>query len=151
YRYVRDNVKRWAWHNRARLQTPVLFGTEEQAGKMELLAYHDYKPVTEPDMAGDAGEQQKNKKWRKNRGEKEEEEKKDFDDLKKAWNECRDLEKIVPHPAVYTPHLWRRYLDTLLWAEALLRAGDTARTAKLLEGLPQLQKRMEDAGALKRE
>jgi hypothetical protein len=128
----------------------VLFGTEEQAAKMELLAYHDYKPETEPDRAGDATQQQTYQDWRKAWADKDEEQKKDFDDLRRAWNGCRDLEKIVPHPAVYTPHLWRRYLDTLLRAEVLRRAGDSARTAKLLEELQSLKKRMEDAGALKR-
>ncbi|HEY7425933.1 MAG TPA: VWA domain-containing protein [Gemmataceae bacterium] len=152
YRYVRDNVKRWAWHNRARLQTPVLLAPEGRAEKMEKLLDHtNYQPQAEPDAAGKLAQLQTYEELRTAWADQDKEQQKYFDDLKKAWNECRDLEKITPHPAVYTPHLWRRYLDTLLRAEALLRAGDTVRTVKLLEGLQSLKKRMEDAGALKRE
>src|SRR5262249_49098312 len=134
YNYVRDNVKRWAWHNRARLQTPVLFGTEERAAKMQKLLDHgDYKPQAEPDAAVGETQKQTYKNWQEAWADQDEKQQKAFDELKKAWNECRNLEKSSPHPAVYTPHLWRRYLDTLLRAEALLRVGDAEQTAKLLE------------------
>src|SRR5262249_27383017 len=37
--------------------------------------------------------------------------------------ECDELGGKVPSPAVYSPHLWRRYRDTLLRYEELVLAG----------------------------
>ena len=45
----------------------------------------------------------------------------------RTWEECRKLRDSVPSPAAYTPHLWRKYLDGLLRAEEIIRAGDSGR------------------------
>jgi hypothetical protein len=129
YRYVHTRVERWARHNRARLQTPVLLGGEQRARDLELLAYEQYQTSPPPEDAPDRGA--------------------DSEELKQAWQACRELARVSPHPAVYSPHLWRRYLDTLIRAEELLRAGEPAPAAKLLESLDNLRARVVEARALK--
>jgi hypothetical protein len=130
-RYVRAKVERWARHNRARLQTPVLLGGEQRAAEQELLAYEKYEPAAaaEPGDEKAAGSE----------------------DLTQAWQDCRELGRASPHPAVYTPHLWRRYLDTLLRAEELLRAGEPGAAAKLLQSAEGLKGRIIEGRALKGE
>jgi hypothetical protein len=64
-------------------------------------------------------------------------------ELKTAWEEWSKLRTEVPAPAVYSPHLWRRYHDTLLRYEQLLRAGDpTKKAASLRTSLTRLKGRI---------
>ena len=134
YRYVRAQVERCVRHNRDRLQTPILLGTEERAKSLEVLAYQDYRPENELPPETDNPELKRVE-----------------EELQQAWSACRKLSQMSPHPAVYAPHLWRRYLDILLRSEQLVRAGDAAAAAKWLEGLNELQTRIRQAGPLPRE
>jgi uncharacterized caspase-like protein len=97
HQYVADEVKKWARVNRAHLQEPVLLGGEDRARKLEIARYRNYQPAESSPKQPE------------------------FATVSDAWKERDDLEKSSPHPAVYTPHLWRRYLDTLVRAEELLR------------------------------
>jgi hypothetical protein len=104
-RYVRDKVEQWTWHNRSRVQRPtLLWGTEADAKDMQLVTHPGgYKP---PELPDDPSLPTK--------------------ELESAWKKCLDLRDAVPSPAVYTPQLWREYLDRLLRAEQLLRIGANA-------------------------
>jgi Mg-chelatase subunit ChlD len=103
FQYVRNEVKRWVWHNRGRLQTPVKFGVDDdRARNLELVNCGDYQ-------ADYAVPKVDEKKYEK--------------DYEAAWEKCRELRRELPHPSAYAPHLWRRYLDVLLRVEQLLRSG----------------------------
>ncbi len=109
--YVQKKVKLWARHNRSALQTPVLLGGDDRARGIELIGVEDrYRP---PDamLVGR------------------------FEaplELEKAWAECAALGRATPPPFVYTPHLWRQYLETLLRCEQLVRADDRTTAERLL-------------------
>jgi hypothetical protein len=104
--YVRDKVQHWARYNRFRHQTPVVLG---EGPNFELVVKY---PGKEPAPAAPDADTKRLQ-----------------DDLKKGW------ESPLPHAAVYTPQQWRRYLETLLRAEDLLRWGDAKSSARLLAGL----------------
>ncbi len=127
FHYVRAEVQRWVWHNRARWQTPVLFGDDQRAQSLELVACGDYRAEL-PDLRSQAlpGNEGVN----------------DYKELQRSWEKCEELRQASPHPAAYAPHLWRRYLDVLLRAEQLWRNGDTATAKKLLSDLPDLHRRI---------
>jgi serine/threonine protein kinase len=128
FNFVSNEVQRWVRHNRARLQTPVKFGDDDRARKLELVTYKDYKAD--------------------NNVPAEEKHEEVYGELKKAWEKCERVREEWPHPAVYAPHLWRRYLDMLLRAEQLLRAGDTAAVENLLMELNSLHQRIENSRSL---
>jgi hypothetical protein len=134
YQYVRTQVEVYVRRNRDRLQTPVLLGAEERARGLELLAYQDYQPEDSPAPESDEPVQKRND-----------------EELRKAWDECQELAQTSPHPAVYAPHLWRRYLDVLLRVEQLLRGGEATAAAKWRQELSDLRMRILQAGPLPRE
>jgi hypothetical protein len=107
FAYVREKVKRWAHDNRDASQTPVLLPKgeegENRASAMELaLAEETYRPSPVPPVRTMPS------------------------DLEKHWKEKEELARLVPAPAVYSPHIWAQYLETLLRYEQLLRAGATS-------------------------
>ena len=56
---------------------------------------------------------------------------------------------MTPHPAVYSPSLWRRYQDTLVRYEQLLRAGDpTKKTIDLAGRLAGMEKTLKSEARL---
>jgi hypothetical protein len=126
YQYVRAKVEHWARHNRNSPQRPVLIGAKQDAKKMVLVSYENYQPAAAPPAETEP----------------------DYPKLRAAWEKCRALRQASPPPAVYSPHLWRQYLDTLLRYEELVRAGDEGTAAKLLEQLGILKGRIEAARAL---
>jgi hypothetical protein len=118
--YVHDQVKQWVHDNRDAVQEPLLLGDEKSADGVELVKIE--KPYEEP-----AREELQAKPA-------------DLDGLEVQWKHCEELGAGVPSPVVYTPHLWRQYLDTLLRYEQLVRAGDpTNKAASLKEGLAVLE------------
>jgi hypothetical protein len=134
--YVRDKVEHWAKYNRARRQRPLVLG-EERARNTELVVVS-----TESGQAtaeADAEARTKKQADREN-GRKQLEE--------KGWKAADKLQSATPHPAVYTPHLWRRYLETLLRAEELLRWAEPDRAGGLLAEAQKLQGRIEQEGSL---
>jgi hypothetical protein len=132
YQDTSRQVEHWAWNNRNRRQRPVLVGDDakmqERAKNLVLTAFGTYEPPVAPTLTPAEEES-----------------------LRQAWEKCRALERGFPPPETYTPQLWRRYLDTLLRYEQLLRAGDRDSAARLPEGLDDLQRRIVAARALPRE
>src|SRR5262249_55480752 len=96
-------------------QTPLLLGGEDRAQRIELVQIE--KPYTEksPDEAPGRKAFTPSK------------------DLTAAWTTCQDLRQGVPGPAVYTPHLWRLYRDSLVRWEQLQRAGAPAQRIAVLK------------------
>lgn len=121
--YVQKNVPIWvkAAHNKT-AQTPLLLPTGREGQKraegieLALVKEADSRAPAEGALSADT----------LNTIRKE---------VEKGWGEWQDLrDKHVPSPAVYSPHLWRRYQDTLLRYEQLLLAGSKeAKTVKDLK------------------
>jgi hypothetical protein len=123
-RYVNDKVVSWSQRNRAAEQTPILLGSETAADEVEIAQVaSEYK-----ERPGDApGLDAKIPPG-----------------LKDQWTEWRKLGKMTPHPAVYSPALWRRYQDLLVRYEQLLRAGDPTKKAGDIAGkLVAMRKKLE--------
>lgn len=99
-KYVQSEVEHWVRENRGAIQKPVLFDANNVADEMDLvLVAEDYQEPVPAKYSRPS-------------------------ELKSAWEERFRLEREVPAPMVYTPHLWRRYQDALLRYEALLLAQD---------------------------
>jgi hypothetical protein len=135
--YVRDKVEHWAKYNRARRQRPLVLG-EDLAKDTELVVVSSESG--QPAAEGDA-EARKNRQDERENGRKELAE--------KGWKAADKLQSATPHPAVYTPHLWRLYLETLLRAEELLRWGEPDRAAGLLKKAQELHGSIEQEGSLR--
>lgn len=113
HRYVRENVRRWAWDARGALQEPVLLPTVGADGtpldpEQLLRAARQValsaparislpRPAAPPNLAAR---------------------------LEKAWRGYNRLANLVPHPAVYAPRRWRLYRAAIVRHEELMRAGD---------------------------
>jgi hypothetical protein len=105
--YVHDSVRDWVLANRDEKQTPEFLVSEgTNPDRIQLVvvdkkAGADEKPSRQAPLAS-----------------------KDIQAaLKSAWDEWGEVRKQSPAPYVYAPHLWRRYQDTLLRYEQVLRAG----------------------------
>jgi Mg-chelatase subunit ChlD len=130
YRFVRHKVERWAHANRDAAQQPVLLPLgeegERRAGAMELaLVQKGYQAPAVPKAPA-----------------------LDFTKLHKKWRAADALLKRVPSPAVYTPHLLRHYLETLLRYEQLLRAGAGDFADRLAAQLDDTRARLEQGQRL---
>jgi hypothetical protein len=102
--YVSKNVERWAAASRNALQKPFLLGGTERARSIELaVASSSYQPPDPRSAPGYATP--------------------DLAKVREQWQKHEALRREVPTPYVYTPQLWRRYEDTLLLYEQLVRAG----------------------------
>jgi hypothetical protein len=125
--YVQRRVEEWVLNNRNAVQKPVLLGDRSTAAAMELQpANQSYGPPAlqkPPDLP---------------------------EELFKAWQASEELAKHSPPPEVVAPHLWRRYLETLLRYEQLLRAGDGS-AAAVQGDLVKLQAEITRAERLTRE
>jgi hypothetical protein len=125
FKHVSKKVKDWALQNRARNQEPFLLG-KEAARNREI--------VSSPDKAKKSAPAQKELQP-DSAVEKE---------LADLWAESNALGKLTPHPAVYTPQLWRLRLDMLLRAEQLARWGEPAKARELLGSLPNVEVALKD-------
>jgi hypothetical protein len=129
YTYVRDKVQNWARDERQRLQTPFMMDPHGQAAEMPLVALAGTGKDEPEDRSGEKAPET---------GDKE---------LRAAWGECKRLGSTSPHPAAYAPQLWRHYLDTLLRAEQLYRAG-SPRAPELLAKADRLARQVEESRGL---
>jgi hypothetical protein len=113
--YVRDRVRKWVQDNRDALQEPVLLPTEPEGEKrakdlivvaVPTQGYREQSPDTLAKFEAPTA-------------------------LRKVWKDCEELQKSAASPAVAAPHLWRRYLESLLRYEQLVRLGDEDAANKL--------------------
>ena len=108
YEFVKDRVPAWTRSNRGEDQVPILLPAKsglERAKKIELatVSHSNYKAVAAASAPGA-----------------------NFDipeELSRAWERRDRLEKSTPRPEAIAPFQTRRYLDTLLRIESMLRAG----------------------------
>ena len=134
YRYVRENVRRWAWAARGAVQEPVLLpsaasGAGKSAGAeirglradarldpalVHLATVEAAAPAEPPPTP-------------------------DRDALARAWLRFRQLDALVPHPSVYSPLRWRAYGAALVRYEQLLFAGSAEAAQPVGEQLSQLE------------
>jgi hypothetical protein len=135
FNYVKERVKDWTQVNRGAVQEPILLPSQagaDRARGIELVQNPEPYQESGPDKAPGKSFQPP-------------------PDLLAAWQQCTDLGSQVPSPAVYTPQLWRRYQDTLLRYEELVRAGDPTGKASQLRGtLGSLKDRIVEARPLQK-
>lgn len=129
--YLTDKVASWAQFNRLARQTPVLLGDRTLAERVRLSVVDVSQPIPEPATSGTFNP----------------------DEVRPLWLTCRELERLVPAPVVYSPHKWRRYQDLLLRYEELSRAGDSRGKEQIQQLLTRLEHdlRNERAAPLTRE
>jgi hypothetical protein len=113
HHYVSAKVSKWVQANRGAVQTPVLLPKGslglERARRIHLTTVpHNLPAAVTPGPAFVPPEA-----------------------LRAEWQAHAKLAAELPAPWVYSPHLWRRYQDSLLRYERLLEAGDAA-SAKTL-------------------
>jgi hypothetical protein len=130
YAHVAESVQRWARDNRARLQRPFLLGAERARG-MKLMATPEKPPAQGPSD-----------------NERKASAAKALGRVLPEWKKAEELQGGQPHPAIYSPQLWRRYLDTVLRAEQLARWADVSgkdddHVGHLLEQADKLRKTIE--------
>ena len=122
--YVEKKVREWALRNRAVDQTPILLGKQAAANEMTLAQvpaeYRERDPKTAPGL-----------KWVPPA------------ELAKAWAAFKSLNEMIPHPAVYAPHAWRKYRETLLRMEQMHRFGGVKEADDLHRVLNQLRTEVE--------
>jgi hypothetical protein len=134
HQFVKDRVEAWADTNRDAVQTPVMIGDEAIAKNTELaLVSEDYAPPQFTDALGlDAKALAET-----------------LTEAQSAWNEWESLNRMSPHPMVYSPHLWRQYQSTVIRYEQVLRLGVDARKKENLKGsLTKLADRIRQSGTL---
>jgi hypothetical protein len=131
FRYVQKKVAGWAYQNRYAVQTPILLGDVAAAGHVLLVqAPLNYKEQA-PDKAP-------NRDFGKARAA-----------LAAAWKGWQKLQESNPHPAVYSPHLWRQYQDLLLRYEQLVLLGDpSGKKGQLQRTLSELERKITDGRKL---
>ncbi len=132
--YVTKQVGQWARDNRDARQTPILlFDQDNDITDSMVLAVveaGDYKAPNPAEL----------KKYEEPAG------------LRDEWKKRAELESSQPAPAVYTPQLWRQYLDTLKRYEDVLRAGDqTGATTALASKLSELASKIRQSQRVERE
>lgn len=151
--YLRKSVHEWSRRARARSQTPVLVNFDPQHAPQEMLLVaragvnpQDSEERRIPPTTTSDKEKDKPKEPPPQELEQEVNKK-----LSEAWGQCQDLETGFPHPAVYTPHLWRLYRDLLVRCEELLRAGAADKAKAILEKADTLRGKINDDRALRRD
>lgn len=110
HEYVQRKVKAWAQANRNAAQTPFMLGSKARAESIELVQIKEAYTETAPELAPGGSFSYPT-------------------ELQAAWERWQELRTQVPSPAVYTPQLWRRYQDTLVRYEQLVRAGEATKKA----------------------
>ncbi len=130
YRYVRENVSRWAWSARGAVQEPVLLpavaapdgGAAGAAPSVPLrrgpasIHLATVETAASPEAPPLLATQT----------------------LSDAWHRFNQFNAMVPHPSVYSPMRWRAYGATLVRYEQLLRAGASEAAQPVVEQLSQL-------------
>lgn len=121
FRFVQGSVERWVQANREATQRPFLLPAGEiglkRAARIDLaLASQNYTP---PDPRDTPVFEVPRK-------------------LAAHWEAHDRLAAETPAPWIYTPRLWRRYEDTLLRYEELLRIHETSTAEVLADQLDEL-------------
>jgi hypothetical protein len=124
YDHVKDKVSAWARLNRAALQEPKFIGDKDKADDVAVVHVSGGYKEGDPPGAPDRQEQ-----------------------ITALWKMRDDLAKAEPYPWVYTPHLWRRYLDMTVRCEELLRMGDDEAAGRARDALNDLARRITEARA----
>ncbi len=130
FEYVRTGVTEWVQANRNRLQTPVLLptgdaGRERAQNSYLVQAADDFTPA-DPRQAPGYNLQ--------------------LGDLENLWKKADALaNRQKPHPAAYSPHLYRQYLDKLLRYEHLVRMGDLASAVDEADRINRLEREIDKA------
>ena len=120
-KFVQTKVQDWVFENRLQaVQQPLLL--PEENGRKLAEQIHLVMPAHPPEPSVP----QQNH-WER---------------IRDAWNAYFELAKQVPSRAVYTPHLWRQYRDTLIRAEQLYRAHESEAGNNLLDHLSDLRDKM---------
>ncbi len=116
--YVQEKVENWVRHNRGDQQKPLVIDPDNVAKAMVIPSGNPktYTPTDPAKLTAFTPPAQ----------------------LTEAWEQRDALAKAFPHPATYTPHLWRQYHDALLRYEYLLRAGDEINAATMAQELDKL-------------
>jgi hypothetical protein len=130
--YVQKNVQNWVRANRGEEQKPLLLlGKDADLEKMELVAISQEYKYEKPRPQGAALDDTKVQAK-----------------LEAAWKACDALQQTAP--ATYSPQLWRRYLDTLLRSELLLKSGYLPEKGAdvLLANLKKWEKELKDGQRL---
>ena len=121
YTYVRTNVRNWAWNARGAIQEPVLLplkveGGEGAAARAERtspsqvhLATVEAATATEPPAPLER------------------------DAVERSWKGFRQLDRLEPHPSLYSPRRWREYRACLVRHEELIRARATSDQVRPIE------------------
>lgn len=108
---AKELTDQWTRDNRPVPQTPVLLpagpdGQDEQARLRAARIRIGIRPTASPATASPVSLDLP-KDW------------------KEHWERHAEFEARTPHPAAYTPRLWRRYCELLLRYERAVRAGET--------------------------
>ena len=120
YKYVRTNVRDWAWNARGAIQEPVLLPLKVEGGEGAAraertlpsqvhLATVEAASATEPlaPLERDA--------------------------VERSWKGFRQLDRLEPHPSLYSPRRWREYRACLVRHEELIRARATSDQVRPIE------------------
>ncbi len=122
--YVQGGVKNWVQTNRDMLQTPVLLPADEagreRANNIYLVEAAQFTPADARQSPG----------YSLNLPP----------DFAGRWERADALAKQKPHPAAYSPHLYRQYLDKLLRYEQLIRMGDAGSAAEEAGRIDRLER-----------
>ena len=127
YRFVRENVRGWAWSARGALQEPMLLPSRSADGKAgagepaRLDPSRVHLATVEASPTLDAAQPP------------------DRAILSRAWQRFRQLDKSIPHPSVYSPMRWRSYGATLVRYEQILLSGGGELAEPIGEQLTQLE------------
>lgn len=123
--YVRKWVEKWTLANRDELQTPYEFvSTDARPDRIDLVVAHQTKLAEVEPLDQKAANEK----------------------LQRVWADCDRLRESLPHPAIYSPHLLRQYLDTLVRYEQAVRIGAPAERVSALESALKDQLHKIDAG-----
>jgi hypothetical protein len=136
YRYVRENVTRWAWAARGAVQKPVLLPavTAQDDGAAGTGA-----GASEPLRRNPASIHLATVEAATSPGALP---LPDRHSLTEAWRSFHELDELVPHPSVYSPMRWRAYGAALVRYEQLLLAGAAEAAQPVHEQLSQLKQAM---------
>ncbi|MFO0947237.1 MAG: hypothetical protein U1D30_15050 [Planctomycetota bacterium] len=132
HRYTSEAVRDWVWSNRIALQTPMLLpqgkSGEERAREMVLAVREGEYVPPDPNKIPEYTPPKS---------------------LHAAWQHCQEINNQTPSPAVFTPHLWRRYRDVLMRYDTLVRQGaDVDYGPVLLNQLEELEQAIDQAKIL---
>ena len=137
YQYVRRNVRNWVWNARGAVQEPVLLprtnareegaadASDRPSPRAVFLASHEGASASTRAAVPDRAE------------------------LTRAWQRFHRLNRLVPHPSVYSPRRWREYRAVLVRYEELVRTGETEQARTMTERLGMLERILRNERFLK--